>query len=233
MKENRLVSIVLPVYNQAEHIGGVVGGFEDALSSLPIPHEFILVVNNCRDNSLEVCRALAEKHSTVRMTESESGGWGRAVRSGLQAAQGDILCYTNSARTAPADLIILVLYALANPGSVIKGHRHSRESFQRKAGSFLFNLQCRGLFSLPTWDINATPKVFSREVYQALDLKSDGDLLDLELYLQCHRLNKTILEVPLYSRSRHSGSSTTNYRSAWRLYRGAFLMWKASRSGRS
>ena len=40
----------------------------------------LLVVNGCRDDSLAVCRALAEKHPSVQVVHSEEGGWGRAVR---------------------------------------------------------------------------------------------------------------------------------------------------------
>jgi len=126
----------------------------------------------------------------------------------------------------------LILYAVANPGAVVKAHRRSRESLQRKLGSFLYNLECRGLFDLPTWDINATPKVFSRDMYNAIQLKSDGDLIDLEFYIKCKQLGTAILEVPIYSKYRYSGQSTTTYLSAARLYWGAFRLWRKIRAGR-
>lgn len=224
-----LTSIVLPVYNQADHIGAIMREYEAALARLQNPHECILVVNGCRDNSLEVCQALAQEYSTVRVLYSEKGGWGLAVRLGLQEARGELLCYTNSARTAAPDLVLMILYAIANPGSVVKAHRRSRESPARKLGSFLYNLECRGLFDLPTWDINATPKVFTREVYNALQLSRDDDLIDLEFYIRCKQLGTVILEVPIYSWQRHSGKSTTTLRSAIRMYVGAFRMWQALR----
>lgn len=223
---NSLVSVVIPVYNQADHIGNIVREYETALARIPNPHEFILVVNACRDNSLEVCNALAKELPSVHVVHSEKGGWGLAVKLGLQAAHGELLCYTNSARTSASDLVLLVLYAIANPGAVVKAHRRSRESLSRRIGSFLYNLECRVLFDLPIWDINATPKVFSRETYQAFQPESDGDLIDLEFYVKCKQLGKVILEVPIYSMSRHGGKSTTNYSSAIRMYLGAYQMWK-------
>ncbi len=223
---NSLVSVIIPVHNQADHIGQIVGEYETTLARIPNPHEFILVVNGCRDNSLEVCNALARELPSVRVVHSEKGGWGLAVKLGLQSARGDLLCYTNSARTSASDLVLLVLYAIANPGAVVKAHRRSRESFTRRLGSFLYNSECRLLFDLPIWDINATPKVFSRETYEAFRPESDGDLIDLEFYVKCKRLGKIILEVPIYSKSRHGGKSTTNYSSAIRMYLGAYQMWK-------
>lgn len=227
----RLVSIVLPVHNQADHIGTIVQEYEAALTNVHYSHEFILVLNACSDNSAQACRALADQHTSVRVEYSDLGGWGRAVKLGLQKARGDLLCYTNSARTSASDLVLLILYAIANPGAIVKAHRRSRESLKRKVGSFLYNLECRWLFDLPTWDINATPKVFSRDIYDAVRPTSDGDLIDLEFYIKCKRLGRVILEVPIYSRHRWSGKSTTNYRSAIRMYWGAFRMWRAIRQG--
>src|SRR5436190_23100875 len=91
------VSIILPVHNQAEHIGYVVENYLEALSRTPYQYEFLMVVNACHDNSLEICRKLEATHQFIRVIFSEDGGWGLAVRLGLEAAHGNYLCYTNSA----------------------------------------------------------------------------------------------------------------------------------------
>ncbi len=225
----RLISVVLPVHNQADHIAPVVEGYEEVFARIERPHELILVNNGSRDNSLDRCHALADRFPTVRAFDAPRGGWGLAVQRGLGEARGDVLAYTNSARTSPQDLLLLVIYAIANPGAFVKAHRHSRDSLARKLGSFLYNFECRGLFALATWDVNATPKVFSREIYEALQPKSEGDLIDLEIYVKCKRLGIVTLEVPIYARSRSSGESTTNLRSAARMYWGAFQMARALR----
>lgn len=228
--KDTLVSIVLPVYNQAEHIAGIMRGYEAALTRLHNPHEFILVVNGCRDNSLEVCHALAGEIKSLRVIDSERGGWGLAVKMGLQAARGDLLCYANSARTNASDLLLMILYAVANPDSVVKAHRRSREDLIRRLGSFLYNLQCRVLFDLPTWDVNGTPKVFSRDIYNTIPLTFDGDLVDLEFFVKCKERGWLVLEVDTYRWQRHSGESTTKYRSALKLYYGAYRWWRDIRS---
>lgn len=226
------VSIVLPVHNQAEHIGSIVPSYVEALRRAPYPFELILVANACRDASPAVCRELAHEHAEVRVIESVPGGWGLAVRLGLAAATGEILCYTNSARTDARDLVLMIVYAAANPGAAVKAHRKSRESLGRKIGSLLYNLQGRVLFDLPTWDINATPKVFPRTLYEKLDLRADGDLVDLEFYVKCSRLEEPVIEVPIYRWTRHEGRSTTSLRTAVRLYSGATRLWWALRRGR-
>jgi glycosyltransferase involved in cell wall biosynthesis len=224
---SRLLSIVLPVYNQGDHIAPIVESYVRAFEKVQTPREFILVVNACRDNSLEICEELARRFPEVRVLHSDTGGWGHAVRLGLAAAQGDLLCYTNSARTAPQDLILLSLYAIANPDSVIKAHRRSRENLTRRIGSLLWNMCCRLWFDLPGWDINATPKVFTRTLYETIQLSEQGDLIDLEFNVKCRDAGKIILEVPIYAALRHGGASTTNWGTAFGLFRGA---WRARRA---
>ncbi len=99
-----LISVVLPVYNQADHIEAIITEYQTALAKIPNPYEIILVVNGCRDNSLSICLALAQKYETIKVVHSEKGGWGLAIKRGLQDARGDLLCYTNSARTSARTL---------------------------------------------------------------------------------------------------------------------------------
>jgi len=222
-------SIVLPVHNQADHIGPLVQSYRTALAALPLRAEILLVPNACRDDSVAICRALALADPDVRVAESELGGWGRAVRLGLREARGDILCYTNSARTTPEELVLLFRYALAHPGVVIKANRKIREHWSRRIGSLLYNMECRALFDLSNWDVNGTPKIFPRAHERLMALTRDDDLIDAEFSMICRRQGYPMLEVPIFSQRRHGGRSTTNLRSAFRMYRGAVELWRASR----
>jgi glycosyltransferase involved in cell wall biosynthesis len=222
-----LVSVVLPVHDQADHIGAVVGEYLDALGRLPFAHELVLVPNGSRDPSERVCAELATAHATVRNEPLERGGWGRAVRHGLAAARGDLLCYTNSARTTVPDLTIAILYAATFPGTVVKANRKIRERWTRRLGSLLYNLECRALFDLSCWDVNGTPKVFPRSCDRLLALTRDDDLIDAEFVLVCRQAGYPLLEVPIFSSRRYGGRSTTNLRSAFRMYWGALGMRRA------
>lgn len=227
-----LVSIILPVFNQADHISSIVRDYAGALARMPHPHELILVTNGCRDESPAVCRQLAAEHPAVRALDSANAGWGFAVRLGLNAARGDLLCYTNCARTSPEDLVLLLLYATVYPNVVVKANRKIRESAVRRMGSLLYNLECRSLFDLPTWDINGTPKVFPRAFHRLLALSRDDDLIDAEFNIICRRAQYPVLEVPIISTRRRGGRSTTGVRSAVRMYAGALRLWRSSRNGR-
>jgi glycosyltransferase involved in cell wall biosynthesis len=217
-------SLILPVHDQADHIGGVVESFLQVLERLGGGYELILVTNACHDASPEVCRELARIHAGVRTLDLREGGWGRAVRAGLAEATGEIVGYTNSARTTPEILALCASYARAYPGLVVKANRRIRDSWRRRFGSLLYNLECRALFDLPTWDINGTPKLFPRSFGKLLTLRHDDDLIDAEFVARCRREGYPIVEVPVLATRRHSGRSTTNYGSAMKMYRGAVAL---------
>lgn len=218
----------MPIQNQADHLEDVVEGYLRELDRLEEDSELVLVPNACRDRSPEICRGLAESHEAVKVVELAEGGWGRAVRAGLGAAAGERLCYTNSARTQPAMLKLMLVYGAANPNVVLKANRTMRDSFQRRLGSLLFNLECRALFDLPTMDVNGTPKVFPRTFDKLLELKRNDDLIDVEFLLTCRREKYPLIEVPILATTRPRVGSTTSYRSAARLYLGA---WRMKRDG--
>ena len=223
---DRLLSVVLPVHNQADHVREIITDYAAALDRLPTTYELVLVPNACRDETPAVCAGLAAEFPTVRVAECERGGWGIAVRRGLAAARGDLLCYTNSARTTAEDLSLMCMYALTHPDVVVKANRKIRDNWRRRLGSLVYNVQCRVLFDLNNWDVNGTPKVFPCAFGRLLELTRDDDLIDAEFSLVCRRENYRMLEIPVFSCRRHGGKSTTNYSTAFKLYSGAINLWR-------
>jgi glycosyltransferase involved in cell wall biosynthesis len=218
------IAVVLPVHNQEDHIGGLVHEYLEVTRRLEAAVELVLVANGCTDASAEVCRRLADRYEEVQAIECVEGGWGRAVRAGLAAADAELVGYANSARTSPKILTLMLSYALAYPNVALKANRRIRDSPVRRIGSLLYNLECRTLFDLATWDVNGTPKIFPRSFKRLLDLRSNGDLIDIEFVLACKQERYPIVEIPLLATTRLGGRSTTSYRSALRMYRGAVAL---------
>lgn len=224
MKTPQLLSVILPCRNQADHIGGVLQGYLDALSAGGLPFELVVVPNACTDHTAEVVSKIADRDQRVRIVENPKGGWGLSVRVGLNSAAGDLLCYTNTARTDPAILPAFVQRRLDHGPCLVKASRKKRAAPLREFGSMLYNLEALLLHGVRVNDVNGTPKVFSRDLFTAIPLSSDGDLLDLELIAKATRLRTRIVEIPTFGFSRHGGRSSTNLKSAWRMYAGALTL---------
>ena len=220
-----LISIVLPVYNQADHISEVLESYIEALKTIEYPHEMIVIVNGSHDNSLAICRSLEKTYPSIRVLEITKKGWGLSVKKGLAEAKGNLICYTNSTRTHPEELVKLINYGIRNQDSVVLASRKNRQSSLRQIGSILYNLQSRYFFNLYTWDINGTPKVFSRNFGKLLQLTRDDDLIDLEFNITCYSEGYPILEVPTFTAKRSGGTSTTNFVTAYKMYSRVIKLW--------
>lgn len=225
MTTEALISLVLPCRNQADHIGRVLAGYLAALDKLQCPFELVVVPNASTDGTYEAVARLGSADPRVRVVENPLGGWGRSVRTGLAAAGGAILAYTNTARTDPATVPAFVKRFLESGAGIVKARREARHAPLREFGSMLYNLEAKLCFRVSSRDVNGTPKVFGRKVYESASLRADGDLLDLELMRHVAAQGLSVVEIPVCGFSRHGGKSSTTYKSALKMYTGALGMW--------
>lgn len=212
------ISVVLPVMNQVDHIARVLAAHAAGLASLGVPYEIIPVVNGSTDGSFEACASAAAAIASIRPFEEERSGYGRAIIRGLREATGDVLCFANSARTSTADLVYVLRFALRNPEFVAKANRSTYDNVGRRIGSIGFNLLCRSLFGLRCWDMNGTPKVFSRRFERLMQLTQVDTMIDVEFNAICYWYGYPMIELPLAATPRHGGKSLTNVRRAFDLY---------------
>jgi len=223
--ETPFASLILPIHNQADHIDRVIGGFLGDFAKLERPCELVLVPNACRDASVEICAEWVRRRpDAVQLVVLENGGWGRAVGAGLDVARGQVVGYTNSARTRPETATLMLAYAIAYPNTVLKASRRIRESALRRLGSVVYNFECRRLFDLNTWDIDGTPKFFPRHFHHLMRLRSEGDLYDLEWMRACRYAGYPLVEIPVFPTERLGGRSSTNLASALRMLSGAYRL---------
>jgi glycosyltransferase involved in cell wall biosynthesis len=109
-----VLSLVLPCRNQADHIGAILPRYLEVLAQLGTPFELVVVPNASTATTAEVVERLARDDARVRVVSIPEGGWGRAVRTGLDASQGTVLAYTNTARTDPALLPLFLRHHLGH-----------------------------------------------------------------------------------------------------------------------
>jgi glycosyltransferase involved in cell wall biosynthesis len=217
-------SVILPVYNQMEHLQQIVDEYSHYLDAEMFTYEILLVVNGSKDDSYETALRLTQGNTRFRVFNLKEGGWGRAVKFGIEQCEGAFICYTNSARTHPRDLVQMLHYARVNSNNVVKANRIVRDSFLRKLGSVLYNFENRFFFRFPIWDVNGTPKVFPAHILKSMEIISTGDLIDAEIMARCAREDIPVIEIPVRVFNRISGKSTTGLKSALKMYYGLFRL---------
>lgn len=85
MREDIIVSVVIPIYNVSKWIDR---GMDVILSQSLKDIEVLLVDDGSTDDSAEKCRAWIEKDDRVRLISKENGGAGSARNAGIDEAKG-------------------------------------------------------------------------------------------------------------------------------------------------
>ena len=96
------VSIVLPVFNEAGHLGREVERIREAMDASPYEYEILVVDDGSTDGGV----AELEDMDDIRLVAFEQNrGSGAARRAGTSLARGDVVVWTDADMTYPNDLI--------------------------------------------------------------------------------------------------------------------------------
>jgi dolichol-phosphate mannosyltransferase len=87
------LSVVIPAFNEEKTIGECIRELRSCLRDKhQIPYEIIVVNDNSRDGTEEIVRAEMAGDEAIRIVNrTPPGGFGRAVRSGMEAVKGDVV----------------------------------------------------------------------------------------------------------------------------------------------
>ncbi|MEW6075933.1 MAG: glycosyltransferase family 2 protein, partial [Candidatus Omnitrophota bacterium] len=108
----------------------------------------------------------------------------------------------------PADVVRVYRKLTEERLDLCKVRRVYREDgLQRKVISFFYNAIFGILFKAHTDDINGTPKIFTRRIYEAFKPVSKDWFIDAEIILKCAQLRANVGSVPVTFYRRKCGST--------------------------
>jgi dolichol-phosphate mannosyltransferase len=108
MPENKpeLISIVLPVFCEAENIGALVADVREKIGGLGIDYEFVLVDDGSNDATWSVIEKLQPEFPTLRAARlSRNFGKDLALCAGLEMAHGDAVIVMDADGQHPPSLL--------------------------------------------------------------------------------------------------------------------------------
>ncbi|WP_291403977.1 glycosyltransferase family 2 protein [Daejeonella sp.] len=110
MESNKLVSIVLPAFNESENIAKVCSEIDNVFEKLPYSHEIILVADGCTDNTMETIQGLIPNNEHIFFIEfSRNFGHQLALKAGLDHAKGDCVVSMDCDLQHPPELLTELL----------------------------------------------------------------------------------------------------------------------------
>lgn len=196
-----LLSIVVPVYNEARTVAAVV----DRLLTidLPLPREIIIVNDGSTDGTREVLDALPSRPDVLRVIHAtRNGGKGSAIRTGFAAATGTILAIQDAdLELDPAQLAVLVAPILEGQTRVVFGSRFLAGTPDAPMHTIVANRFLTGLtnvlYGARITDMETCYKVMETPIALALRLQANRFDIEPEITAKLLRAGHHIHEVPV------------------------------------
>jgi glycosyltransferase involved in cell wall biosynthesis len=195
----RLLSVVVPVYNESKTIAVII----DRILATGLPIELIVVDDGSNDGTRDVLER--EKHRIGRLILLDRNrGKGAAVKAGFKAATGDVVIIQDAdLEYDPDDYLELVKPIVKLNADLVLGSRLTGAKPQRAyyywhyLGNRFITFIARVLYNTTLSDIYTCYKVFRRELLDGLDIKSNGFEFDAELLAQLLKRDLVVYEVPI------------------------------------
>jgi glycosyltransferase involved in cell wall biosynthesis len=193
------LTVILPCYNEAERLPGTLQALLAHLSAAPGEVEVLVVDDGSTDATVNVAEAVAAADRRVRvLSYRPNRGKGFAVRTGMLAAQGELVVFTDADGSySPSDLDRIV--AALDQAPVAIGTRAGDASgpVARRVASRVFNLTIRGALGLPFGDTQSGLKGFRRAAAQQIfrQARVDGFAFDVEVLWLARQLRLEVAEV--------------------------------------
>lgn len=205
------LSIVIPCYNEEKNLRNLVGQIEEIKrNNKNINLEFILVNDGSTDQTLAKLFEF-NKNSIYSIVDlKKNHGYGGSIQEGLKTSKGEIVSWTHSDLQCDINDILIVynLYKikLLNDDCIVKGKRIQRkviDSFFSNSMAILTSI----LFNKRFYEINAQPKVFSKNLLNYFNNAPKDFSLDLYLLYISKLKSYEIIEHPVVYKKRFAGVS--------------------------
>jgi glycosyltransferase involved in cell wall biosynthesis len=206
------VSLVIPMFNESENIDHALTCAVLALEQHAGDWEVLVVDDASTDRSAEIVLGRAAAEPRIRLLRHDvNQKLGATIRTGFAAARKDLVLYMDADLPFDPDALGRAISAMrVTRADVVAGYRLDRtmEGFRRTVYSYFYNLLIGLLFGWPHRDINFSFKLLRREVLEAIELRSQGSLIDAELIVKAKNLGFVIQQLGLDYFPRTRGRST-------------------------
>lgn len=210
MSRTYSLSVFFPAYNDAPSIPKLVAAAFELLPRLTHDFEVIVINDGSRDDTGRVLAEL-ERQYAPRMrvvTHPVNLGYGRALRSGFEAATKDLVFYTDG--DGQYDVLELphLLQRMGPDVGLVNGFKLQRNDPRHRIwiGS-TYNAFARFLFRVKIRDIDCDFRLIRRNVLQELRLISTSGTICVELVRKIEQTNWRTEEVGVLHYPRLHGRS--------------------------
>ena len=202
------ISIVLPVYNEAESLPSLIPELTTALGKLGRSYEILAVDDGSSDDSVPVLRRLQEQEPHLRIIQFRRNfGQTAAFAAGFDYAQGKIIITMDAdGQQDPADIPNIIQVLEEGDYDLVNGWRQNRKEpfLTRKLPSMIANWLIASASDIRLHDRGCSLKAFRRDLVKQMNLYGELHRFIPEV---ASLIGVRIAEVPVNDRPRKAGQS--------------------------
>ena len=230
-----MISIVVPAYNEGEHIYDNLRIIDETLKAFCSEYEIIAVNDGSKDNTgAEIARAAADFANIKDFGYEVNRGKGGAVSWGAINSKGDVVGFIDADLDLSPDLIPGYVEAFVySQADVVIGSKMHKDSkleypFMRKVFSFGYFVMLKILFGLKCHDTQTGLKLYEGSLIREIAplRKIEGYAFDIELLALASKKKAKIIEMPVvlnYSRGESFGR--IKFKDVWKMFTDTWKIW--------
>lgn len=193
------LSVVIPVYNEERNIAEIIKRVKES----NMAYEIVVVDDGSRDGTRQVLKELDGRDGLRVILHEKNKGKGAAVRTGLEAASGDVILIQDAdLEYSPHDYPVLLQPIEDGVADVVYGSRflggpRRVAMFWHMLANQLLTFMTNVLYDTILSDMETGYKVFRREVIAGIKLRSDRFDFEPEFTAKILKRHYRIYEVPI------------------------------------
>ncbi|RLD52570.1 MAG: hypothetical protein DRI94_02670 [Bacteroidetes bacterium] len=204
MEANINLSVIILGYRAGDSIKEFAQKTKEIVRKLTSSFEIILVGNyieNSEDKTKDIIEKFVDDNPDfISICKPKKGMMGWDMKEGLNISTGKYICVIDGDGQFPIESIEKCYKEIIRGEyDLVKTYRSRRnDGFYRKLISKVYNFIFSVLFSgIKSKDVNSKPKMFTREAYEIMNLKSDDWFIDAEIMLKINENKMKFYEFPV------------------------------------
>lgn len=202
-----MLSIIIPAHNEEKRIKETLEEYSEFFSKKKIDFEILIVLNACKDKTLDVVKNAEKKYKEIRHIEFKEAGKGFAIIEGFKDSirkNRDLIGFVDADMATPPESFFDLYAKIDEVDGVIasrwiKGSRIAiKQSLLRKLMSSGFNFLVRSILFMPYRDTQCGAKLFRKKALESVvdEVGITRWAFDIDLLFRLRKKGFRIIEIP-------------------------------------
>jgi len=221
MSELSFVSVIVPMFNEAENVQNTVTEIVSVLDKNFGDWELLVVDDGSIDSTPTMARNMAQSDSRIRVFQHPRNlGPGQALRTGFKNARGDIIVTIDADLSYdPKDIATLVGTLKSTGADIVLASPYAKGKvtgvpLHRLIISRFGNIVLGYALKSNVKTFTGIFRAYNKKTLDHLDLKSSGKEIEPEIISKAMAMGFELIEVPAELRGRERGTSKFSARKA-------------------